>query len=542
MKLPPHTLYRSWKPFSVASCFLLMKQPILFVLFSCLLAYSLSAQEIYQSGIKEIRLEIGGSNWAERLDSLKRDNPEGRLPGTLFLAGTRYDSVGIRFKGNSSYFRTSKKTLKKLPFNIKVDFKKKNQRFGKSYTSLKLSNAFLDPSFIRDPLSYEVVRSYMPAPLCNFAQLTVNKEPYGLYVNTESIDEAFIQKHFGYSGGHLVKCDPDQWQRVRSQGGCPKGENASLMYLSDSPGCYEAFYEVESPEAWPYLINLTKILNKQPARIEEFLNIDQTLWMLALNNVMVNLDSYNGSLSHNYYLWFDTLGMAHPLIWDLNMSFGGWRRNMSFEEMSDEQLIKYQPLAEIGNSRRPLISILLKNPFYRKVYLAHVKTIQKDWLASGWLEQRALAMKKEIDLAVKQDQQKLYSYSAFQNSLDSTMTDGPDHIIGIRELMNPRNAFLAAHPLLNKPAPAVKTPVTTVKDSIITCSIQAENATRVVFFYRAKGEIAFHHQDCQLVNDLWTIQLPTQKVANYYLVAENAEAATCIPEKTSWAPIQVGKK
>jgi len=145
-------------------------------------------------------------------------------------------------------------------------------------------------------------------------------------------------------------------------------------------------------------------------------------------------------------------------------------------------------------------------------------------------------------LAVKQDQQKLYSYSAFQNSLDSTMTDGPDHIIGIRELMNPRNAFLAAHPLLNKPAPAVKTPVTTVKDSIVTCSIQAENATRVVFFYRAKGEIAFHHQDCQLVNDLWTIQLPTQKVADYYLVAENAEAATCIPEKTSWAPIQVGKK
>jgi hypothetical protein len=224
------------------------------------------------------------------------------------------------------------------------------------------------------------------------------------------------------------------------------------------------------------------------------------------------------------------------------MSFGGWRRNMSFEEMSDEQLIKYQPLAELTNARRPLISILLKNPYYRKVYLAHVKTIQKEWLASGLLDQRATAMKKEIEAAVKQDQQKLYSFSAFQNSLDSTMTDGPDHIIGIRQLMQPRNAYLAAHPLLNKPAPVVKTPAVVVQDSTLRCQVVVENATRVVFYYRAKGEIAFHHQDCKLENNQWSILLPTNKVVDYYLVAENAEAATCLPEKTSWAPIQVGKK
>jgi hypothetical protein len=113
-----------------------------------------------------------------------------------------------------------------------------------------LSNAFLDPSFIRDPLAYEVIRQYMPAPECNFAKVYVNTTFYGLYVNTESIDEAFVQKHFQTDKGYLIKCDPDNWKRVRSQTGCPKGENASLAYLNDSAGCYDSFYEVDTAAAW----------------------------------------------------------------------------------------------------------------------------------------------------------------------------------------------------------------------------------------------------------------------------------------------------
>jgi spore coat protein CotH len=180
---------------------------------------------------------------------------------------------------------------------------------------------------VREPLGYEVARKYMPAPLCNFANVYINNKYYGLYVNSESVDASFISKHFGTTTGDLVKCDPDNWKKTRSQNGCPKGENASLVYLNESPGCYEAFYEVENERAWKPLLNLIRVLNRTPDQIETVLDVDQTLWMLAFNNVMVNLDSYNGSLSHNYYLWFDTTGVAHPILWDLNMRFGGWRRN-----------------------------------------------------------------------------------------------------------------------------------------------------------------------------------------------------------------------
>ncbi|MCC6282281.1 MAG: CotH kinase family protein, partial [Saprospiraceae bacterium] len=408
----------------------------IFSLFTCL--SNSYAQEFYGSGIQEVRIDLPYRNWDVKLDSLKKVNPEARLLASVTVNGTKYDSVGVRYKGNSSYFRSRNETSKKLPINVKLDFKNKSQKLKNGYSTIKLSNAFLDPAFIRDPLSYEMARKYMPAPMCNFSNVFMNGKLYGLYINTESIDMNFIKKHYGTTAGHLVKCDPDNWQRVRSQSGCPKGENASLAYLNDSPGCYDAFYEVDDASAWKVLLNLIKVLNKTPDKIETVLDVDQTLWMLALNNTMVNLDSYNGSLSHNYYLWFDSLNVAHPLIWDLNMSFGGWRRNFSFVEMKDEELIQYQPLAEIDNVKRPLISKLLKNPLYRKIYLAHLGTIVNDYLANGSLMTRAQAMMKEIEPAVKQDSLKLYTYADFQQALDKTMHDGPDNVIGLRQLMDKR--------------------------------------------------------------------------------------------------------
>ncbi len=217
-------------------------------------AATVQGQDFYSSGIQDVRLDLPYRNFDFKLDSLKKATPEARLVGSISINGAKYDGAGVRYKGNSSYFRTRNETLKKLPFNIKLDFQKKGSKTKEGYTTIKLSNAFLDPSFIRDPLAYEVIRNYMPAPLCNFAKLSVNGKPFGLYVNTESIDKVFIQKHFGTTTGHIIKCDPDNWQRVRSQSGCPKGENASLVYLNDNTGCYDAFYEVDDPAAWKRLI------------------------------------------------------------------------------------------------------------------------------------------------------------------------------------------------------------------------------------------------------------------------------------------------
>ncbi|MBU6342672.1 MAG: CotH kinase family protein [Bacteroidetes bacterium] len=516
--------------------------------FLLLLPGFLSAQDFFGNNIQEVKVDLPFKNWDIKLDSIKKINPEARLTGTAWVNGVRFDSIGIRYKGNSSYFRTRNETYKKLPVNIKLDYKIKTQKLKDGYNTIKLSNAFLDPSFIRDPLAYEVIRKYMPAPLCNFAKLYLNNTFYGLFVSTESIDPLFIKKHFDTNTGYLVKCDPDNWKRVRSQAGCPKGENASLTYLNDNSGCYDAFYEVDNPGAWKPLLNLIKVLNKNPNNIETVLDVDQTLWMLALNNTLVNLDSYNGSLSHNYYLWFDTTGVAHPLIWDLNMAFGGWRRNFSFEEMTEDQLVQYHPLAEVNNPKRPLISKLLSVPLYRKVYLSHVKTIVADYLQNKLLLTRAQAMMKDIDSVVKQDTMKLYSYTYFQNALDKTQVDGPDHIIGIWQLMGKRADFLAKHPLLLKPQPLIAEVQHAKSGGKVKVSAKITGANTGWLMYRKHKSFAFSRTamtddgangDAKAGDGIFTALVDASLLKHYYVVAEGEESASCYPEKASYAFLKV---
>lgn len=517
-----------------------------FLALACCFAQStkVSAQDFYGTTVQEVRLEMPTKQWDVKLDSLKKANPEARATGTAWVNGARFDSVGIRYKGNSSYFRTRNDTYKKLPLNVKLDYKNRTQKLKDGHTTVKLSNAFLDPSFIREPLAYEMIRKYMPAPQCNFSRVYINNKFYGIYVNSESIDMNFIKKHFGVPAGNIVKCDPDNWKRVRSQTGCPKGENASLTYLNDNAGCYDAFYEVDNPSAWKLLLNLIKVLNKTPEKIESVLDVDQTLWMLALNNAMVNLDSYNGSLSHNYYLWFDTVGVAHPLIWDLNMAFGGWRRNFSFEELKDEDLIMYQPLAEIENLKRPLISKLLKNPYYRKIYLAHLRTITNEWLTSGQLMTRAQAMTKDIDTWVKQDSLKLYSYADFQGALDKTMKSGPDNVIGLRQLMAKRSEWLGKHPLLNKLQPKIAEVKLVKEADKLKITAKLTDATKGGWLYYRKDKMYVFSKtpllddgangDAVAGDGIFTAQIDAAIAKQYYIAAEGEEGASTFPERASY--------
>lgn len=522
--------------------------PLIFLL---LCGHPLFSQDFYGKDIQEIRIGLPYPNWDKKLDSLKSVNPEARLAGFATINGTKFDSVGVRYKGNSSYFRSRKETYRKLPINVKLDYKIKTQKLKNGHTTVKLSNAFLDPSFVRDPLAYSIIRNYMPAPQCNFAKVFLNNTFYGLYINTESIDEEFLKKHFETSSGFLVKCDPDNWKRVRSQSGCPKGENASLMYLNDSPGCYDAFYEVEDAAAWKPLLKLIRVLNRVPEDVEKVLDVDQTLWMHALNNAIVNLDSYTGSLSHNYYLWFDTTGVAHPLIWDLNMAFGGWRRNFSFEVMKDEELIQYSPLAEFDNPKRPLISKLLQRPLYRKLYVAHYRTIIKEQLENGkWLTD-VQAMLKEIDPWVKKDSLKLYTYEDFQQSLDKTMESGPDKVIGLKQLMEKRTQYLTKHPIFSKTPPAISEVKHSVTGENVLITAKLGKAENGWLFYRTEKMFAFtrtamndkgENGDATAEDGIFSALLPVQTVKHYYIAAENAEAAATWPERASYEFLKIESK
>ncbi len=517
------------------------------ILLSFMPTVNAQAQDFYHlQHVPEAKVYFEQTNWAVILDSLKQsyDSGEGedRLIARMILDNKSLDSVGVRFKGNSSYFNVKKYNSGKLPFNIKLDHFIKKQTADGVHQTLKLSNLFRDPSFLREVLAYEVAGKYMVSPKANFLKLYINDQYQGLYNNTESVDKDFLQTYFGDAKGAFFKCDPN-W-KTKPIKGCPKGDKASLQYLGDDPLCYEGLYELKSKKGWKELIRLTQVLNKNIDSIESILNVDATLWMLAFNNVTVNLDSYIGRLCHNYYLYQDSFGIFHPIVWDMNLSFGGFRFDgSSHKSLSNEDLQTMSPFIHYKNPARPLISQLLQVDLYRKIYLSHIRTILEENFKDAMFTDRIKRLQQQIDLMVQQDENKLYTYDDFLNNLKTTTMAGKSKIIGLTELMDGRTAYLMNHPLLRKTFPTIEKPAEKKHDKVYTLSTKVSaEATQVYLCYRDQkfepfSRVKMHDDgaqgDKQANDGVWTVEVNKEKIKQYYIIAEAEKVASVLPKRAA---------
>ena len=495
------------------------------------------AQDIYDvKSVKDVKIQFEFDDWKNQLNDFKEAGKDERLLGKVTVNGKLYNDVGVRYKGNSSYFNVRNAGSSKLPFNIKIDYKNKKQTLPGGYTSLKLSNVFRDPSFLREVLAYEIAGKYMPSPRANYVRLYINGELLGLYNNTESVDEKFLVENFGNDSGALIKCDPN-WHGS-AKPGCKKGNNGSLNYLGDNPNCYFDFYEKKSKKGWTKLVQLTKVLETNTKDIEKILNVDRALWMLAYNNVLVNLDSYSGRLCHNYYVYQDTFGIFQTIPWDMNLNFGGFRFVDEKTLLDVPKMQELSPMSNFKNPKRPLISKLLANSMYRKIYIAHMRTILKENFSNGDYLKRAKELQRIIDFFVKGDENKLYSYEEFKNNLSKTSVAGKSKIVGITELMMARTKYLEAHPLFQKTPPKISQVKHTKGADGITITAKVEGVRKAFVFYREKGFGKFTRVALEDGGSNFSAKIPNGKM-EYYVMALNADAAMFSPERAAFEVYEV---
>lgn len=518
--------------------------PILF----CLSLNSLTAQDLYDLySVKDIKITFLEEDWAFKLDSLKDLGNDDRLLADVNVNGKNYKNVGVRYKGNSSYFSTKKIDSSKLPFNLKANFKDKEQTFEGGYKSLKLSNVYRDPSYVREVLAYEIAGTYMPAPRANFIRLYVNDTYLGLYNNTESVDEKFLEKHYGAGKNILIKCDP-LWNAKVPASCTQKEKIASLQYLGQDTACYFPFYEMKSDSGWIELQELTRVLEEDMDSIENVLDVDRTLWMHAFNNALVNLDSYTGKLCHNYYIYQTPSGQFTPIVWDMNLNFGAFEYDgVKQTALTNEELQTLSPFVHFKqkNEQRPLITKLLNVPLYRKIYVAHLKTIVQEYLQTGKYLDRAKAIQEQIDFYVKNDENKLYTYEEFRKNLHSTAKAGRSSVIGISELMSKRTQYLSNHALFKKEAPQVSNVQhqEIKEDKQLKISALVTAADKVWLSYRNSPNEAFQRvlmeQDSQVKSSTttggkWTTTLPYITGLQYYIIGESKLTATVDPARAAF--------
>jgi len=161
-----------------------LKTTILATLSTVILLFfsiNIYSQDFYNiNTVNTIDINFSQSNWDEILDSLYEAGNEERLVGSAIINGVQFDSIGIRYKGNSSY---SPNRLKN-PLNIKLDHIIEDQELD-GYGTLKLANVFKDPSFVRETLSYEIAGKYMPASKANYINVYINGDLKGLYTSVQ---------------------------------------------------------------------------------------------------------------------------------------------------------------------------------------------------------------------------------------------------------------------------------------------------------------------------------------------------------------------
>lgn len=449
------------------------------------ISFNSFAQNFYDvNTIQEIRLTFSNPNWNQILISANDYIPA----QSVSINGTVFENVGVKYKGNSSFSSFNVKN----PFHIELDTYQSQDYQG--FKDIKLSNVFYDPSFIRETLSYSILGKYMHAPRANYANVYVNGVLIGLYVNTESITKTFVKEHFGSNTNPFFKAAIAGGANLGSQ------NKPNLLYLGTNQFEYESRFEMKSEAGWEDLINLTNVLNNNTTQIETVLDVDRALWMLAFNNVVVNLDSYTGLLNHNYYLYKDDSGRFSPISWDLNMSFGTFDYLSSQSDFVFEtsQKIAMSHLIQANRTNWPLLRKLLLIPRYKKIYLAHMYTILTENFTNDAYVTVANSLRNVITTAVQNDLNKFYSFEFYQSSLTTTVdVDSGFGSAGIVELMSGRKDFLANLPDFSSLKPEISNivasnPIPFINTNIsFTANVINTNSDAVVFGYRTNLSAAF---------------------------------------------------
>jgi hypothetical protein len=464
------------------------------------------------------------------------------LPAMILLSnGEFYDSVAVRYKGNSTFALPQSLNKPKFPFNIDVNEYVGGQKLM-NYKSIKLANAFLDPTFCKEITGLSTYRNYLPSPEVNFMKVNVQGNYLGLYVNTESVNKQFLMKHFNEKDGVFFKCDPIQ---QFGQNG-PTG-TSDLGWRGADTALYYNDYDLKSSNGWTELRNLIYTLNFTPELLDSVLNVDRVLWAFAANTVTANLDTYNGLFQHNYYLYQTGDGLFQMIPWDLSESYEG--ALLGYTQTPDS-MYQYDPFQGFNCLNTPLVSRLLADTDskYAKIYAAHVRTILEENLDSLLLKQFVDQLQNRALSAVVADTNKLFSlFEYYYNVGHHYIIPSVISLGGITSTANIRKNFLTSNSVISALGPTISSVQIINQAGIdyVTATVVNENEVELLSTtsaFNSKFSSSPMYDDGTngdlVANDqVYTAIVPQQagqQEVKFYIRAENDNAYKLNPERAEY--------
>jgi spore coat protein H len=342
-----------------------------------------------------IHLEVSQADWSAMERSLPGLGPVLRMRGPagqvgpayvtarVEIAGQKFEKAGLRFKGHSSLM-TSRGSLKR-PFKIDFNRFEKGQKFL-GMSKINLNNNAMDPSQIREALSYNIFRmAGIPASRTAFARVYLsvpemfNQRYLGLYTVVEQVNGSFLEDRFGSKEGLLVKPE------------------SGLRYRGEDWSAYRRPYEAKNeptPEDASRFIQFIKLVASGDeeyfrSHLEEFTDVDQFLRFLAVTVAIADMDSVLG-MNHNFYLFQRAQTKKIAWIpWDLNLSLGTGMGGEHGVELS---------IGRPAPSQSQVIEWILKDEKWFKLYKGHLQSL----LDSALRPERLLRLVEQLRSALRE--------------------------------------------------------------------------------------------------------------------------------------------
>jgi spore coat protein CotH len=322
-----------------------------------------SEQLFDQTVLHEIDFEISDESLA-LLDSPTDD----RIPVRVTVDGVTADDVGLRLKQGMG---------QNQPLDKKPGFSVQTDEFVDDLTlfdvdRFTLGNSTWDHSFLNEPLVYGLYEAAgVPAPRTALARVTVNGEPFGIYVMRETYDERMLAEHFADPDGNLYEL-----------AGLPDAPNMGLE-LRTNEGQNET-------RDLTTLLDVARTASDEEFRsaIEELVDVDQLMTYWAIEALAGHHDGYAYdlgvpglfpdavhppniplSIPNNYYMYHDPTSdrfVFLPHGTDIALGMGAW---------STYEVPPWAPVLLPPKDDAIVASRLWEDPTFRAEYVERVKWV-----------------------------------------------------------------------------------------------------------------------------------------------------------------------
>lgn len=479
--------------------------------------------------VRDVYLQFAQPNYWQQLEA--NYQPEINIAATMTVDGVVYPSVGVRFRGNTSYNwlpNAPQQGWEKTSFNVSMDWSVAGQDI-QGYDNLNFNNGFHDPLFLREAMTYYVMRQHGVAPKCNWVRLHLNGTYWGIYVNVQQPNKDMFKEWFRSNDGNRYRCFP-------TSGGFQQGR-CCYTWLGTNVSTYFSAYRVKQGDALD-LMNMCDVLNNTPSGtlqsvLPDVFNVDSFLRYGAVMNVATQIDSYLQS-GKDHFLYMDEVhGDGTTLPFDCN------------EGMQESWSLS--PTAYTTSNNRPAFTETLQFSDWNERYKAHYLAIIEQTFNTSHLTPLALQWHAMIAPDVVADPKKIYSTAAFQNNLQNSVSvptpspqPGNTTVPGLVPWIAARTNYLTGHSYLSAARASLNnlshTPTQPTSTDTTYITVDSDSlATSINFWSRALGKFGSEpmfddglHGDGAANDDTWGVALPPQApgtLIDYYVEALTSTGA-----------------